>query len=65
MSHLGNLIIQHNPRIPFGVMLLIQRVQYPISGKILGLTLWAKMLSANQIIGFFKIQYLKKEVNDE
>ena len=23
------------------------------------------MLSANQIAGFFKMQYLKKEVNDE
>ena len=27
--------------------------------------LWAKMLSANQIPGFFKMLYLKKEVNDE
>ena len=29
------------------------------------LELWAKMLSANQIAGFFKIYYFKKEVNDE
>ena len=26
--------------------------------------LWAKMLSANQIARFFKMYYLKKEVND-
>ena len=37
----------------------------PISGKILVLELWAKMLSVNQIAGFFKMQYLKKEVDDE
>ena len=35
----------------------------PISGKILVLELWAKMLSANQIAGFFKMYYLKKKVN--
>ena len=29
------------------------------------LELWAKMLPANQIAGFFKMQYLKKEENDE
>ena len=26
---------------------------------------WVKMLLANQIAGFFKLQYLKNEVNDE
>ena len=31
--------------------------------KILGLKLQAKMLPANQIAGFFKMYYLKKEVN--
>ena len=31
--------------------------------KILGLKLRAKMRSANQIAGFFKMYYLKKEVN--
>ena len=31
--------------------------------KILGLKLRAKMLSANQIAGFFKMYYLKKEMN--
>ena len=36
-----------------------------MSGKILVLKLWAKMLPASQIAGFFKMQYLKKEVNDE
>ena len=36
-----------------------------MSGKILILHLRAKMLSANQITGFFKIQYLQKELNDE
>ena len=29
------------------------------------LELWAKMLAANQIAGFFKMSYLKKEVNYE
>ena len=29
------------------------------------LELWAKMLLTSQIAGFFKMQYLKKEVNDE
>ena len=36
-----------------------------MSGKILVFELWAKMQLANQILGFFKIKYLKKEVNDE
>ena len=36
-----------------------------MSGKILVLKLWAKMLPASQIAGFFKMQYLKKEVNGE
>ena len=36
-----------------------------ISGRILGLKLCSKMLSANQIAGFFKMYCLKKEVNDE
>ena len=36
-----------------------------MSGKILFLKLWAKMLPANQIAVFFKMQYLKKVVNDE
>ena len=40
-------------------------ITYPISGKILVLELWAKILLANQAAGFFKMQYLKKEVNDE
>ena len=35
------------------------------SGKISGLELWAKMLPANQIAVFFKMQYCKKEVNNE
>ena len=34
-------------------------------GKILCLQLWAKMLPAIQILGFFKMQYLKEVVNDE
>ena len=33
--------------------------------KILVLELWGKMLSANQIAGFFKMKYLKKKVNDQ
>ena len=37
----------------------------PIFAKIQVLELSAKILSANQIAGFFKMQYLKKEVNDE
>ena len=36
-----------------------------MSGKILVLELWAKMLSANQVAGVFKMYYLKKEVNDQ
>ena len=36
-----------------------------MSGKTLVLELCIKMLSANQIAGFFKMQYLKKKVNDE
>ena len=43
-------------------------ISHPISGKILVLELWAKMLLGNQIGGFFNILifliYLKKEVND-
>ena len=35
------------------------------SGKNLGLELWTKMLPANQIVGFFKMQYFKNEVNDD
>ena len=31
----------------------------------MGLKLWAKMLPANQIAGFFKMEYCKKEVNCE
>ena len=34
-------------------------------GKILVLELWTKMLPANQIAGFFKNKYIKKEVNDK
>ena len=34
-------------------------------GKILVLDLWTKILSTNQIAGFFKMQYLKEKVNDE
>ena len=37
----------------------------PISGKIQVLESWAKILSANEIVGFFKMSHLKKEVNDE
>ena len=36
-----------------------------ISDKILVLQLWAKMLSASQNARFFRMYYLKKEVNDE
>ena len=32
-----------------------------LTGKCLFLKLWAKMLSANQIAGFFKTLYLKKK----
>ena len=31
----------------------------------MGLKLWAKMLLANQIAGFFKMEYCNKEVNYE
>ena len=34
-------------------------------GKILVLDLWTKILSTNQIAGFFKVQYLKEKVNDK
>ena len=37
----------------------------PISGEMLVLELGAKMLSDNQIAGFFKMWYLKKEVKDQ
>ena len=37
----------------------------PISRKILILELWAKMLLANEIARFFRMQCLTKEVNDE
>ena len=37
----------------------------PISGKPLILELWAEILLANEIAGFFKIKCLKKEVNCE
>ena len=33
-----------------------------MSGRILVLDLWAKVLLVNQIEGFFKMYYLKKEV---
>ena len=36
-----------------------------MSGKILVLELWAKIVSINQFAGFFKLQFLKKEVNDK
>ena len=35
-----------------------------LSGKILVLKLWVKMLLASQVAGFFKVKYLKKEVRD-
>ena len=36
-----------------------------MSGIILGLKLWAKMLPTDQNAGFFKMYYYKKEVNYE
>ena len=36
-----------------------------MAGKILVRELKVKILSANQIAGFFKVYYLKKEVTDE
>ena len=36
-----------------------------MSGKILVLDLWAKVLLVNQTEGFFKMYYLKKEVASE
>ena len=36
-----------------------------ISGKILVLDFWTNMLLASQIAGFFKLWYLKSEMNDE
>ena len=36
-----------------------------MTGKILVLELWVKILLANQTAGFFKMQYPKEEVNDE
>ena len=35
------------------------------TGKILVVELWAKIFSANQIAGFFKMWYLKKEMIHE
>ena len=40
-------------------------LQTPLSGKILLLTLWVKMLSANHVAGFFKRLYFKKEKRDQ
>ena len=37
----------------------------PLSVESLILTLCVKMLLANQIAGFFKVQYLKKKVGDQ
>ena len=37
----------------------------PLSVKSLVLKLCVKMLLANQIAGFFKMQYLKKKVRDQ
>ena len=37
----------------------------PLSVKSLVYKLGVKMLLANQIAGFFKVQYLKKKVRDE
>ena len=37
----------------------------PLSVKSLVLKLRVKMLLANQIAGFFKVQYLKKKVRDQ
>ena len=36
-----------------------------MSGNILLLGLWVKMLLANQMAAFFKMQYPKEEVNNE
>ena len=36
-----------------------------MSGKILVLELWAKMLSANQVTKFFQVYYFKKELRDQ
>ena len=46
------------------ILLLIFNTN-PMSGKALGFQLWAQMLSANKMTGFFKMSYLKEEVNDE
>ena len=35
-----------------------------MSGEILVFEVWAQMLSANQIAGFFKMKYLNKELNE-
>ena len=37
----------------------------PLSAENLVLKLCVKMLLANQIAGFFKVQYLKKKVRDQ
>ena len=37
----------------------------PLSVESLVLKLFVKMLLANQIAGFFKVQYLKKKVRDQ
>ena len=44
---------------------IVTDITSPISGKILVLELWTKMLLANRIAGFFKIKNLKKEMNDQ
>ena len=46
-----NILVDISPLIPYLVSLVLE--------------LWAKLLSTNQIAGFSKILYLKKEVNDE
>ena len=37
----------------------------PLSVESLVYKLWVKMLLANQIAGFFNVQYLKKKVRDQ
>ena len=47
-----NIVIDISPPIPY-----LENSSSPV--------LSFKMMSANQITGFFKMYYLKKEVNDE
>ena len=49
----------------FPLVFLGNNIKLKLSGKALGLQLCAQILSANKIAGFFKMSYLKEEVNDE